>query len=220
LTATVKPSSGTGTPTGTVTFYAGATPLGSAPLSRTEATLTTTTIPVGSQAITAVYSGNATDASSSSLVLKQTVNPDSTTTNVSSSDATSVYGQAVTFTAAVRAAAPGSGTPTGTVTFKNGTTTLGTATLEGGSASFTIKILPIGSDAITVVYGGDANFKASTSAVLKHTVKQAAGTSLAVTKRTSVLDQALAVVQDERAQEVLVGDLAFEQLSSTKPSRQ
>jgi hypothetical protein len=219
LTATVKPSSGTGTPTGTVTFYAGSTPLGSATLSNKKATLRTTAIPVGSQAISAAYSGNASDAPSSSLILEQTVNPDSTTTNVSSSDATSVYAQAVTFTATVEAEAPGSGTPTGTVTFRNGTTTLGTATLEGGRASFTIKTLPIGSDAITVVYGGDANFSTSTSAVLKQTVRQAARSSPAVAMGPSVVDQVLAVVQEKRAQEVLIGDLAFEQLSSTKPWR-
>jgi len=219
LTATVNPTSGTGTPTGTVTFYAGATPLGSATLASNKAALSAAAIPVGSQAITAVYSGNATDAPSSSLVLKQTVNPDSTTTNVWSSDATSVYGQAVTFTATVKAAASGSGTPTGTVTFRNGTTTLGTATLEGGTASFTIKTLPIGSDAITVLYGGDANFKTSTSAVLKHTVKKPGGSFLAFAKGTSVVDQVLADVQNQRAQEVLICDLAFEQLSSTKPWR-
>jgi hypothetical protein len=217
LTATVTPSSGTGTPTGTVTFYAGSTPLGSATLASNKATLMTTAIPVGAQAMTAVYSGNAADAPSTSLVLKQTVNPDSTTTTVSSSNMRSVYGQAVTFTAIVKAAAPGSGTPTGTVTFRNGTTTLGTAALKGGEASFTITTLPIGSDSITVVYGGDGNFKTSTSAALKQTVKQAAGTPRAASMGPSAVDQVLAVVQAERAQEVLVGDLAFEQLSSTKP---
>ena len=86
LTATVKPSSGTGTPTGTVSFYAGAKSLGSAPLSNTKATLKTTAITVGSQAITAVYSGDSNYAPSTSAVLEpDPVKPDSTTTNVSSS---------------------------------------------------------------------------------------------------------------------------------------
>jgi hypothetical protein len=219
LTATVQPSSGTGTPTGSVTFYAGSTPLGSAPLSDEKATLRSTAIPVGSQAITAVYIGNAADAPSTSLVLTQTVEKAATTSSVSSSVDPSVFGQAVTFTATVNAEAPGSGMPTGTVTFMNGTTTLGTATLEGGEASLTVNTLPIGSHAITAVYGGDANFTASTSAVLKQVVKRSAGSRPAVAMGPSAVDQVLAVVQDERAQEVFIGDLAFEPLSSTRPWR-
>ena len=129
------PSSGNGTPTGTVTFYDGSTALGTATLSGKKATLKTTSVPVGSQAITAVYSGDTTYASSTSAVLTQTVNQDSTTTKVTSSANPSVYGQSVTFTATVTAASPGSGTPTGTVTFYDGTTTLGNGTLSGGTAT-------------------------------------------------------------------------------------
>ena len=219
LTATVQPSSGTGTPTGSVTFYDGSTPLGSAPLSDEKATLRSTAIPVGPQAITAVYIGNATDAPSTSLVLTQTVEQAATTSSVTSSVNPSVFGQAVTFTAMVEAEAPGSGTPTGTVTFMNGTTILGTATLEGGRANVAVETLPIGSDAITVVYGGDANFKTSTSAVLKQVVNRSAGSPRAVAIGPSVVDQVLAVVQDTGVQEVLIGDLAFEPPSSTKPWR-
>src|SRR5262249_44379944 len=47
-----------------------------------------------------------------------------TTTTVTSSPNPSVFGQSVTFTATVSAASPGSGTPTGTVTFEDGGTTL------------------------------------------------------------------------------------------------
>jgi hypothetical protein len=49
--------------------------------------------------------------------------------------------QSVTFTATAAAVAPGSGTPTGTVTFKNGTTVLGTGTLSGGKATFATSVL-------------------------------------------------------------------------------
>src|SRR5439155_7154616 len=45
------------------------------------------------------------------------VNPDSTTISVTSSTAQSVWGQNVIFTATVSADAPGSGSPTGVVTF-------------------------------------------------------------------------------------------------------
>jgi hypothetical protein len=88
----------------------------------------------------------------------------------------------VTFTATVSANAPGNGVPTGTVKFLdyfNGSTsptTLGTATLSGGSASFTTSTtspLAIGSHKITAVYGGDGNFTTSTSAGLYQSVKKA-----------------------------------------------
>jgi parallel beta-helix repeat protein len=70
-----------------------------------------------------------------------------------------------------------------------------------------------------VAYGGDADFKTSTSAVLKQVVNQSGGSSPALAMGPSVLDQVLSVVQNESSQEVLLGDLAFEQLSSTKPRR-
>jgi len=62
------------------------------------------------------------------------------------------------------------GTPTGTVTFMDGATPLGTATLVGGAATFSTSGLSAGSHTITVGYGGDATFKASTSAALTQLV--------------------------------------------------
>ena len=76
----------------------------------------------------------------------------STTTTITSLANTSVYGQAVTFTAIVRS---GAGTPTGTVTFNDGSTTLGIGTLSNGVATFTTSALAVGTHgSITAVYGG------------------------------------------------------------------
>ncbi len=58
-----------------------------------------------------------------------------TSTAVTASVATAVYGQVVTFTAKVFAHPPGNGTPTGTVTFHDGNKTLGTAALSSGAAT-------------------------------------------------------------------------------------
>jgi hypothetical protein len=44
-----------------------------------------------------------------------------------------------------------------------GKTILGTATLSGGSASFTTSTLEPGANSIEAVYGGDGNFAKSTS---------------------------------------------------------
>ena len=62
-----------GPPTGSVTFFAGATTLGSAPLSGGVASLAVTSLTVGSDSITAVYSGDPNFAGSPSTVLSQTV---------------------------------------------------------------------------------------------------------------------------------------------------
>lgn len=107
------------------------------------------------------------------------VSPDGSTTTVASSDSTSVVGQSVTFTATVVAAAPGSGTPSGTVTFWDGSTELGTATLDAnGQATFTTSGLSLGIHTITVSYSGSADFNASVSLAISQTVlssKQEAG---------------------------------------------
>jgi hypothetical protein len=66
LTANVVPSSGTGMPTGSITFSSGATSLGMATLASGSASLTTNVLPIGAQTITAAYSGDSTYSGSSS----------------------------------------------------------------------------------------------------------------------------------------------------------
>lgn len=92
----------------------------------------------------------------------------SNTTLAVSSTLTGV-GQPVTFTATVSAPFGLSLVPTGTVTFQNGTTILGTASLSAGKAALTVSNLPAGSDAVFASYGGNSNFVASAS--YAHTVK-------------------------------------------------
>ena len=79
----------------------------------------------------------------------------------------------MTFTATV-AASSGTGTPTGTVTFMDGTTTIGSpVTLTAGVASVSTSTLTAGPHSITAVYAGDTNFATSTSTALTQTVNQA-----------------------------------------------
>src|SRR5581483_7773083 len=136
----------------------------------------TTALTTGSHAITVAYSGDGNFAGSTSATLTQTVNPASSTTTVASSVNPSSSGQVVTFTATVNAVAPGAGTPTGTVTFRDGSTNLGTSTLSGNTATFTTSALAVGSHTITAVYAGDTNFTGSTSASLTQTVNQTSST--------------------------------------------
>ena len=170
FTATVS-SSGGAPPNGEmVRFVNGATmlPLASSVLSGGKASFAITTLPVGASSIKAIYIGDANYAASYSTAVSQTVSKDSTTTTLSSSLNPSAFAQQVTLTATV--SGQYGGYPSGTVTFKNGSVTLGSSYLGGNSASLTITVLPEGTDSITAVYGGDGTFTGSTSNVLKQVV--------------------------------------------------
>ncbi len=186
FTATIAPA-GTNaiTPSGTVTFKDGSTTLGTRTLSGGVATFTTSSLSVASHSITAVYAGDGNFTTSTSSALTQTVSKASTTTTLTKNTTAAIkFGQSVTFTAKLAAVSPGAGTPTGTVTFKDGSTTLGTRTLSSGVATFTTTSLPVGSNSITAVYGGDGNFNTSTSGALSQTVSQSA-TTTKLTKNTT-----------------------------------
>ncbi|MEY9947899.1 Ig-like domain-containing protein [Kitasatospora sp. GAS1066B] len=87
-----------------------------------------------------------------------------TSVSLTSDTATPLFGHSVTVTATVAPAAPAEGTPTGSVTFSDGTTTLATVPLSGGRASFTTSKFQPGDHGITATYGGDPNFTASSAA--------------------------------------------------------
>jgi Bacterial Ig-like domain (group 3)/Putative Ig domain len=92
-----------------------------------------------------------------------------TVTALTSSANPSTTGQSVTFSVVVSSGA--AGTPTGTVTFMDDTTTLGTSTLDAtGTATFATSGLAAGTHSITAAYGGDAVFAASSSAILSQMV--------------------------------------------------
>ena len=64
----------------------------------------------------------------------------------------------------------GAGTPTGTVTFMDGGTELGTGTLSSKKATFATASLAEGTHSLTAVYSGDSNFNGGTSAALSEKV--------------------------------------------------
>ena len=75
------------------------------------------------------------------------------------------YGEMVTFTATVAASQPGNGTPAGTISFKEGTTTYAMSTFSGGSVSWGTPRLSIGKHTISAVYSGNSTFNPHTSSV-------------------------------------------------------
>jgi subtilisin family serine protease len=102
-----------------------------------------------------------------------------TTTALSALPVSSTYGVSVTFTATVTPSAA-----TGTVTFYDGGSVLGTRTLTGGQGTFTSSALSGGVHSITATYGGDSTFGGSTSSVLPYTVNPA-GTSTVLKSTTA-----------------------------------
>jgi hypothetical protein len=157
-----------GTPGGTVTFHDAATQIGMGMLTGGTTTFTTSALVGGAHSITAVYGGDGNFASGTSPILTQTVNKQADSISVASSNASSIFGAAVTFTATLTSSA--TGTPSGTVTFQDGAATLGTGIVSGGTAIFTTSGLTGGVHSIAAVYGGDATFTSSTSPALTQTV--------------------------------------------------
>ena len=168
ITATVAPTTGTVTPTGSVsftdTFNGTTTALGTGAITlsaKGTATVNTSTLAPGSHSITATYGGDVDDATSSAT-LSLTINQATTSTVVTATPNPAIVGATITFSVAVTG---NGGVPTGNVDFlANGTIALGTAKLDGtGKASVTNATLAAGTYQITAVYSGDTNDAASTS---------------------------------------------------------
>ena len=176
VTMTARVSGGTGiigNATGTITFYQDGTQIGTGTLDNTNtATFSTSYSQTGMYSISAVYGGDSNYQGSSSSPVTLTIVPQgtltSTTTSLSSSNPNSNFGDTVVFTATVQG---GMGNPpTGTVTFLDGSATLGTGMLLDGVTSYSTNTLSIGTHTITAQYGGDSNFQGSTSGPLTQTV--------------------------------------------------
>ena len=128
-------------------------------------------IGAGAHKVIGAYSGDASRAPSTSGPVALQGSLLSTTISLSSSLNPSNSGQTVKFVAVVSS---GSGTPAGSLIFLDGTTTLGTATLNGsGQAVFSTSSLSEGTHAITATYEGDSDYSASVSPVLQQLVQSA-----------------------------------------------
>jgi hypothetical protein len=99
------------------------------------------------------------------------LNHSGTLVSLATSDPAAGFSEPVTFTATVRPTVAGSGTPTGSVTFYDGATPLGSVALDpSGQARFTNTALAVGNHRLTAVYSGDSNFIPRASASLPESV--------------------------------------------------
>jgi Big-like domain-containing protein len=86
------------------------------------------------------------------------LNRGGTHVSLTASKAESVFTEPVTVIARIKEGVPGSGTPTGTITFKAGNLVLGTAPVISGEAAFGTQSLPAGLHHISATYSGDSMF--------------------------------------------------------------
>ena len=178
LTAIVTPTaSGTVTFTDTTTNTVLASNV--AVSSSGQATITTSSFAVGTNNITAVFTSSNPAYSNSTAVFSQTINQASTTTALTSSANPSNFGSTVTFIAAVSPATPGSGVPTGTVSFYDSGNLLMTETLSSGEATYTTSTLAVGSHSITATYNANTDFLGSSTAnAINQVVKSSSSPSV------------------------------------------
>lgn len=148
----------------------------------------------GVHTVTAQYPGDANFVGSTSNAVILTAQQEIPKIVLTDSPAgTSVYGQAVTLTAQLSDQDNDDNwIPTGTVTFYDGTTMVGSGTLNAsGQASITLvgpTSLVVGSHSLTVQYGGDEDFSALTSGPIVHVVTKASSSSVVTTTVTSSLN--------------------------------
>jgi len=156
ITFTATVTSTGGTPTGTVNFLANGTiALGTGTLSAAgTASVTNATLAAGTYQITAVYGGDANDAVSTSAPISEVVGLLPTTTDLSSATTTGSNAQTILVSTVQNDDVAGP-IPTGTVTFKNGTTVIGQAVLSTDGLATLTPNLAAGTYNIVAYYPGD-----------------------------------------------------------------
>jgi hypothetical protein len=191
-------ATGGSAPSGNVTLLDGSTSLGTAALSNGTASFTIPSLAAGTHSITASYAGDSTDgASTSSAVSVQVTGTQlqATTVTLTASPTTAVAGQTVSLTAKV-APTSGTSTATGTVTFQDGTTGIGSSPLTGGAGALAISTLSVGTHSLSAVYSGDAANATSTSQPITVTITAATSpTSPAADYALSLSSGALTITQ-------------------------
>ncbi len=195
---------GVGTPTGTVTF----TIDGSAtqPITLDATSSATLQLPAnlttGTHRIRVSYSGDLDFASNATTSdFDVIVSKDTDSITPSASPASSFFGQPVTFTAIVASTGPDTDTPTGTISFYDGSSTngtllgqvmLGSGSNPPGQASLTVSSLSVASHTITMVYSGDTEYQNGSTTVTNYVVsKDTTTTSLTSSLAPSTFGQSV-----------------------------
>ena len=164
LSGILNASAVSGSTTVAGSFAYTATLLGGSPIAVTSATV----LGAGSYTLTATFTptDTSTYASVSASVALAVAKATPAVALISSADPLMAE-SSITFTATVSSAA---GIPSGSVSFYDGTTLLGSGTLVLGVATYVTSSLAVGPHSITAAYGGDGNFSILTSPALTEMV--------------------------------------------------
>jgi hypothetical protein len=188
LTDTV--SSTAGVPTGSVSFTADGVSLGTAAVINGVASLTIAPANAGTRHVIATFLGTGPFLDSVSAVLSHVVSPGQTNTALTADHPSSVFGQAVHFTATVSAVAPAAGQPDGNVTFTADGNAIATVPVVNGVATLALSNLSVGSHSIASTFAGTGNFLGSVSNPIAYvTAKGTTKTDLAADHQNSVYGQ-------------------------------
>jgi len=126
-----------------------------------------TVLAAGTQTLSVTFAPtNTIDYTTATGTVQLMVSQATTAVTVTSSADPSAFGSPVRFTATITPA-----TATGTATFTDGSTSLGTVAISGGLATYSTSALSVGSHSIVAAYSGDSNDSGSTSSVLTQTVQ-------------------------------------------------
>jgi Bacterial Ig-like domain (group 3) len=135
-------------------------------LSGAQAAVTVSSLSVGPHSINAAYSGDSNFLASTSSALSQVVNQASTTTSLTSSASPSTLNGSINLTANLSVVTPGAGTPTGTLSFQEGSNVFATSPVNSsGQATFSTATLSVGGHSLVASYSGDANFQPSSGTI-------------------------------------------------------
>ena len=154
-----------------IVFSNNGTVIGEGIISAGVASLSTTALGAGTDSITAFYAGDADNSASTSSAVTVNVTQATPVIAFTASPNPVFASNPVTLTAVLSAS---SGIPTGSVSFYNGSTLLGQQSLVGGTAILSISTLAVGSDSLTAIYSGDANFVGVTSSAVTETIESLA----------------------------------------------
>jgi hypothetical protein len=183
LTLTATVSSTGGQPTGTVTFFDGASPIGTGSLTGSVATFSTSTLSIGAHSLSARYEGDAGHLVSTSATVSETITKAATSVTISASASRATFSQPMTFTATVTSATAGS------VTFFDGATPIGSSALTAGVATLTVSNLSVGAHSISATYTGNASYAASSTTVSASVVIETAKSDFTAEGKSDIVLQ-------------------------------
>lgn len=202
LTATVKPASGSVQPAGSVLFTLGTLPLGTVNLAVSNAAATATltlkgsNLAIGSNSITASYSGSPTMAGSTNSVTVTVIAPPVPVILTLVAAPATIASSATTVLTATVTAQTGSPAPTGSVTFTLPGSPLGSAPLttsgSSGTATLTVKgsSLASGANTITATYAATGGFGGAAGSAVVNVVPPLVPTTITVTASPAAITQA------------------------------